>query len=229
MLLVGLHSLSHLAAHSAASPARVLLLHLIESTVALGKGQVRDRGVRFFHQVVGSEGADELSEDAKESGADCSKDQDATGDAPLHVATLFATVMVVAMTSTSSVLFFVGTMFATKLLSFSTVMFVLALVIIHLTLKNGIVLASIASLQMTTTVTLVNRCLRDVRQVQGSLNIFDESREELLVGRVRVTATSLLSLVLLHHLLGSLLSLLVSLFGCFLVVLSHLFADNYFF
>lgn len=220
-----MRGLFHLAAHSTASSARVLLLHLVESAVALGNGQVGDLGVRLFHQVVGSEGADELSEDSQESGADCGKDQDTSGDAPLDVSTLFATVMV-AMTSSSTVFVFVGTMFAAKLLSFSTMLFVLALVIIVLALKNAIGLAFITSPQMTTTVTLVNRGLRDVRKVQSSLNIFKESREELFISGVRVIATSLLFLVLLHHLLGSLLGLLVGFFGCFLVRLSHLLADD---
>lgn len=83
LLLGGLRCLSHLAAHSAASFARVLLLRLIENAVTLGDGQISDLCVRFFHQVVGSEGADELSEDSKESGTDCSKDRDTSGDAPL--------------------------------------------------------------------------------------------------------------------------------------------------
>lgn len=217
--------MSHHAAHSVASFARVLLLHLIENAVAFGNGQVSGLCVRFFHQMVGSEGADELSEDSEESGTDCHKDQDTSGDAPLQMATLFTTVMV-AMTSTSTVFVFVVTMFAAKLLSFSTMMFVLALVIIMLTLENAIGLARITSLQMTTTVTLVNGGLRDVRKIQGSLHIFKESREELFIGRVRVTAASL---VLLHHLLGSLLSLLVSFLVGFLVSFFHLFADKYFF
>jgi hypothetical protein len=154
-----LASLSGIAANAVA----LLKAHSMCASLELGK------------RVVSAESSDKLLEDECEC-SDQSREQEcADAKAPFDMATL----SMVTSTTTTSAMATLLTAIASSLVltTFTAAPILFWLIILEVVSKVPVLLAALQTLQMATTMALVNRCLRDV----SKLDILLSSLKELLL------------------------------------------------